>query len=79
MTKRGDIESARDVFERLLERAPGELRYRGTATESMLAAKQAPAALQFAEQGLHKAREKNDRDSEQYFMELIAAARKQAG
>jgi hypothetical protein len=35
--------------------------------------------LRFAEQGLAKAREKNDRDSERYFMELVAASRKQVG
>jgi hypothetical protein len=77
--KRGEVDAARDVFERLIERSPAELRYRGTAAESMLAIKQPAAALRFAEQGLAKAREKNDRDSEQYFMELAAAARKQAG
>jgi tetratricopeptide (TPR) repeat protein len=79
LTKRGETESARDVFERLIDRAPSELRYRGTAAESMLSMKQGAVALRFAEGGLAKAREKNDRDSEQYFMELVAAARKQAG
>ncbi len=78
LIKRGETESARDVFERLFERLPSELRYRGTATESMLAAREGATALRFAEQGLAKAREKNDRDSEQYFMELVAAAQKQA-
>jgi tetratricopeptide (TPR) repeat protein len=76
--KRGEADTARDVFERLIERSPAEMRYRGTAAESMLAIQPA-TALRFAEQGLAKAREKNDRDSEQYFMELLAAARKQAG
>src|SRR5262249_9137072 len=79
LSKRGDAASARDVFERLIARAPSELRFRGTAAESMLSMKQGATALYFAEQGLAKAREKNDRDSEQYFMELVAAARKQAG
>ena len=78
LSKRGDTESAREVFERLIERAPAELRYRGTAAESMLTMKQGAVALRFAEAGLAKAREKNDRDSEQYFLELVAAARKQA-
>jgi hypothetical protein len=58
---------------------PAELRFCGSATEAMLGAKQGKTALQFAERGLAKAREKNDRDSEQYFMELAAAARKQVG
>jgi tetratricopeptide (TPR) repeat protein len=76
LVKQGDVASARDVFERLMERVPTELRYRGTATEAMLSAKQGETALRFAEGGLAKAREKNDRDSEQYFLELAAAARK---
>lgn len=79
LVKLGDSEQARGVFERLMERVPAELRYCGTATEAMLGAKQGKTALQFAERGLAKAREKNDRDSEQYFMELAAAARKQVG
>jgi tetratricopeptide (TPR) repeat protein len=79
LAKLGDSEQARAVFERLLDRAPAELRYCGSATEAMLGAKQGKTALQFAERGLAKAREKNDRDSEQYFMELAAASRKQGG
>jgi tetratricopeptide (TPR) repeat protein len=79
LAKLGDSEQARAVFERLLDRTPGELKYCGTATEAMLSAKQGKIALQFAERGLAKSREKNDRDSEQYFMELAAAARKQGG
>jgi hypothetical protein len=55
------------------------LKYRGTAAEAMLTLKQGAAALQFAEQGLSKAREQNNRDSEQYFMELVSAARRQVG
>jgi tetratricopeptide (TPR) repeat protein len=77
LAKRGDADSAREVFERLVARAPDELRYQGTAAESMLSARQGRAALQFAEQGLTRAREKNDRDSEQYFMELVSAAKRQ--
>jgi hypothetical protein len=75
--KRGETDAAQDVFERLIARVPAELRYRGNAAEAMLAAKQGSAALLFAEQGLAKAREKNDRDSEGYFLELVAAAQKQ--
>jgi len=43
----------------------------------MLSARQPVRALQFAEQGLAKAREQNNRDSEGYFMELVAAAKRQ--
>jgi hypothetical protein len=79
LSKRGEADRARDVFDNLIQRSPSELRYRGAAAEAMLSAKQGTAALRFAEHGLAKAREKNDRDSEQYFMELVGAAKKQAG
>jgi tetratricopeptide (TPR) repeat protein len=77
--KRGEVEAAQDVFQRLIERVPANLRYRGQAAEAMLALKQGARALRFAEEGLAAARQANDRDSEQYLMELAAAARKQAG
>jgi hypothetical protein len=77
LSKRGETESARDVFAKLIERAPSEMRYRGAAAESMLAAKQPAFALHFVDEALKKARELNDRDSEQYFMELAGAAKKQ--
>lgn len=74
--KRGDADSAHDLFDQLIQRVPSELRYRGSAAEAMLSAKQSAHALHFAEQGLAKAREQNDRDSEQYFMELVEAAKR---
>jgi tetratricopeptide (TPR) repeat protein len=77
--KRGEPDLAQDVFDRLIARAPSELRYRGSAAEAMLSARQGGRALTFAEQGLAKAREKNDRDSEDYFKELVAAAKKMSG
>jgi tetratricopeptide (TPR) repeat protein len=77
-TKCGDINQAAEVFDRLIERAPNELRFRGSAAEAMLSAKQPAKALAFAEGGLKKSREQNNRDSEEYFLELAAAARKQA-
>jgi hypothetical protein len=79
LSKLGDTQSALDVFSRLIERVPAELHFRGAAAESMLAAKQAAFALRFADEALKKAREMNDRDSEQYFLELAGAARKQGG
>src|SRR5262249_4128791 len=79
LAKSGDTDSAREVFERLIARAPNELRYCGTAAESMLSLKRGAMALQFAEQGLAKARQQNNRESEQYFLELVGAAKKQAG
>ena len=77
LSKRGDAAAACDVFDRLIERAPSELRFRSTAAEMMLSARNGPAALRFAEQGLAKSREQNNRDSEHHFMELVAAAKKQ--
>jgi tetratricopeptide (TPR) repeat protein len=75
--KRGETGEARRVFESLIERVPGELKYRGSAAEAMLAAKDLLLALRFAEGGLAKARQQNDRDSEGYFMELVEAANRQ--
>jgi tetratricopeptide (TPR) repeat protein len=75
--KRGEIDQALTAFDQLIAQAPGELRYRGSAVEYLLAAKQPAKALQFAEEGVKKSREQNNRDSEQYFMELASAAKKQ--
>lgn len=79
LAKSGDGDQAQDVLERLLARVPNELRYYGTATESMLSMKRGAAALRFAEQGLAKARQTNNRDSEEYFLELVGAAKKLVG
>jgi tetratricopeptide (TPR) repeat protein len=75
--RRGEVDLAQDIFDRLIERAPAEMRYRSTAAEAMLSAKQGTRALRFAEQGLAEARKRNDRDSEEHFQELVGAARKQ--
>ena len=77
--KRGETAEAQSVFERLIERVPSELRYRGSAAEAMLSARQPAPALQFAQGGLTKAREQNNRDLENYFLELVSAAKKQQG
>jgi hypothetical protein len=73
----GDVEAAQGTFERLIERAPAELKYAGSAAEAMLSARQGARALRFAEQGLTRARQQNNRDLEQYFLELADAARRQ--
>ncbi len=75
--KRGEVEPAQDVFERLIARDPAEMKYRSTAAESMLSSKQPQAALRFAEGGLEQARKQQNRDSEGHFLELIEAAKKQ--
>jgi predicted Zn-dependent protease len=77
--KRGDAGQAENVFRRLIERVPDNLKYCGSAAEAMLSLKQPAKALRFAEEGVEAARKKNDRDSEQYLLELVAAAKKQMG
>ncbi len=77
LAKAGQSGPARDVFERLLGRVPGDVQIAGAAAEAMLGAKQPKDALKFAEQGLAQARAQNNRDSEGYFLELIQAAKKQ--
>ena len=79
LAKRGETAQAQDVFERLIQRAPAELRYRSTAAEALLSANQPALALAFAEGGLAKAREQNNRDSEGHFLELVAAAKRRVG
>jgi tetratricopeptide (TPR) repeat protein len=79
LLKRGEAEQAQQVFEGLIEREPANLRVRGSAAEGMLSLRQGARALRFAEEGLALARQHNDRDSEQYFLELVSAARKQVG
>ncbi len=77
--KRGEAEAAADVFGRLIERVPTNFRFRGSAAEAMLSLRQGDKALRFAEEGVAAARQANDRDSEQYLLELAAAAKKQMG
>jgi tetratricopeptide (TPR) repeat protein len=77
--KRGEVEQAAEVFQRLIERVPNNFRYRGSAAESMLSLRQPARALRFAEEGVAAARQANDRDSEQYLLELATAAKKQMG
>ena len=76
--KRGEADLAHDVYTRLIEQVPDNLKLRGTAAEGMLSLRQPDRALRIAEEGLAVARQKNDRDSEQYLMELVDAARRQA-
>lgn len=72
----GDIDQAEETFARLIARVPSEMRYRSSAAEAMLSAKQAPRALRFAQEGLEQARKQNDRDSENHFKELVEASQK---
>ncbi len=79
LAKSGELTQAREVFDRLIARVPAELKARGGAAEAMLAAKQAGPAKAYAEAGIAEARKQNHRDSEGYFLELAAAAKKQGG
>ncbi len=74
--KRGETEQAQGVFQRLIEGTPDNLKIRGTAAEAMLSLKAGAQALKFAEDGVARARQQNDRDSERYLMELVSAAKK---
>jgi tetratricopeptide (TPR) repeat protein len=79
LARRGDAAAASEAFDRLIERAPDQVRFRGSAAEAMLGLKDGARALRFAEGGLAKSREQNNRESEDYFKELVAAAKKQGG
>jgi hypothetical protein len=46
------------------------------AAEAMLGRKQTDKALEFAELGLKQSRTQQNRDAEQQFLELVAAAKK---
>jgi tetratricopeptide (TPR) repeat protein len=76
LARSGDVGQAQEVFERLIQRVPSELRYRSTAAETMLSARQASTALRFAQEGLAEAVKQNNRDSAEHFKELVAAAQR---
>ncbi len=76
LAKRGEFDQAQDVFTRLIERVPTELKFRATAAETMLSARQKPQALKFAQDGLAAAVKAQNRDLEGHFKELIGASQK---
>jgi predicted Zn-dependent protease len=76
--KQGAFDQARDVFDRLIARVPGELKIRVSAAETFLSAKQPAQALPYAEAGLAEARKQNNRDFEGAFLELADAAKRQS-
>jgi tetratricopeptide (TPR) repeat protein len=79
LARRGDADEAERVFSGLIARVPAEARFRISAAEAMLSANQPDKALRFAEEGLTQARKANDRDSEEYFKELVGAAKRKVG
>ena len=75
MAKDGDIVAAVEVFTNLVDRQPNELKYLEAATKAMLDVK-SPKALVFAEKGLTQARSQNNRDAEEYFLDLCQSAKR---
>lgn len=79
LARSGDVAGAYAVFREIVGRSPKELRWLAPAAEAMLGKREGAKALEFAEAGLKEARSQNNRDAEQQFLELTAAARKQMG
>jgi hypothetical protein len=77
--KRGEADQAQDVFDRLIARVPGDMKYRTTAAETMLSSRHPARAKAYAETGLAEARKQNNRDFEGHFLELVEAATRQGG
>lgn len=75
-TRRGEGEEASNVFGRLLERSPDNLKFHVQAVEAMLALKKHDVALRFAEKGVEEARKQQNRDAEGELLELAEAARR---
>jgi tetratricopeptide (TPR) repeat protein len=79
LARAGDVSAAYAVFKEIVGRSPKDLRFFAPAAEAMLGKKDGAKALEFAEAGLKEARAQNNRDAEQQFLELQAAAKKQVG
>jgi thioredoxin-like negative regulator of GroEL len=76
LAKSGDTDGAYHVFKEAISRSPASLNLYAPAAEAMLGRKQKDKALEFAELGLKQARAQQNRDAEQQFLELVAAAKK---
>jgi hypothetical protein len=77
--KRSEPDEAQNVFDRLIGRVPGEMKFRTTAAETMLSARDPARARGYAEAGLAEARKQNNRDLEGHFLELLDAVKRQGG
>ena len=77
LARTGDANGAYAAFREAVARSPNSLKLYAPAAEAMLSRKQGAKALEFAEAGLKQARSQNNRDAEQQFLELVAAAKKQ--
>jgi tetratricopeptide (TPR) repeat protein len=76
LVKMKDADRAVAAFDAIIEKHPDEGKFYTMAAEDMLRLKNGPKALYFAERGLMKAKEQNNRDLEGHCQELVAAAKK---
>jgi hypothetical protein len=74
--KMKDVGKASEAFDAIIARHPDEGKFYTTAAEEMLRLKSGAKALYFAERGLAKAREINNRDLAGHCEELMGAARR---
>ncbi|MCE9562443.1 MAG: tetratricopeptide repeat protein [Planctomycetes bacterium] len=74
--KMKDADKAVIAFDSIIARHPDEGKFYTVAAEEMLRLKSGAKALSFAERGLAKAKEQNNRDLEGHCSELIAAAKR---
>lgn len=76
LVKAGEYDRAQEVYDRLVQRDPSQLRFRAAAAEALVSARQGSRALRFAQEGLAEALRQNNRDLEGHFRELIDAAQR---
>jgi hypothetical protein len=74
--KMKDVDRAVAAYDAIIALHPEEGKFYTTAAEEMLRLKSGARALSFAEKGLARARETNNRDLAGHCEELIGAARK---
>jgi len=79
LARNGDVEGSASAFRDAIAKTPNDIRLFSPAAEAMLGKKNGPLALEFAEQGLKVAETQNNRDAQNQFQELIAAAKKLVG
>lgn len=79
LIKQGKLDDALSALQQAISATPDDLALRSNATESLLGAGQAAAALTLAEAGLERARKLQQRDAEQQFLELVGAAKRKLG
>jgi len=74
--KMKDVDKAVVAFDSIITRHPDEGKFYTVAAEEMLRLKSGANALSFAERGLAKAKEQNNRDLQGHCEELIGAAKR---